>query len=181
MKYKDLVKSIKTEVNESFISYGRVVNYMEDDTIMVDGISQDEKFSSVEEAKEYCKNLYLSEKLEEEIVQETYDVVENKIATIINEHYNVKVTDKLIETYVDIASSKQFTVDPVVRKIRKLNKYDPLIEGKLDYRLKDGSVVAISHETQKVLNNLLESQNEIVEYMRENRDNFMYVIEQIEE
>lgn len=181
MKYKELVRNINEDVKDSFISYGRVVNYLQDDTITIDGVKENEQFSSLEEAKEYCKNQYISSKLEEEIIHETYDVIENKIARIINEHYNVKVTDTLIETYIELSASKEFTVDPVVRKIRKLNKYDPIVEGKLDYRLNDGSVVAISHETQKVLNNLLENQNEIVAYMRENRDNFMYVIEQIEE
>ena len=74
-----------------------------------------------------------------------------------------------------------FSVDPVVHSIRSLNKLDRLVEGKLHYVLKDESIVAISESTQERLNNLLQNQTEIIEYMRESKDNFMYVIAKLEE
>jgi hypothetical protein len=74
-----------------------------------------------------------------------------------------------------------FSVDPVVQDIRLLNKLDRLVEGKLHYVLKDDSIVAISEHTQSRLNNLLQNQTEIIEYMRESKENFFHVLEQIEE
>jgi hypothetical protein len=74
-----------------------------------------------------------------------------------------------------------FSVDPVVQKIRSLNKLDRLIENKLHYVLKDDSIIAISESTQERLNNLLQNQTEIIEYMRENKERFMHVLTKIEE
>ena len=103
------------------------------------------------------------------------------IANIIKEYHDVRVTDTLIETYLDLASSKIFTVDPVVQEIRSLNKSDKIVEGKIHYELNDGSVVAINVQTQEVLNNLLHNQKEIIEYMRKSKENFMYVLSKLEE
>jgi hypothetical protein len=74
-----------------------------------------------------------------------------------------------------------FSVDPVVHEIRKLNKLDRLVENKLHYVLEDESIVAIDVRTQEHLNNLLQNQTEIIEYMRESKENFFHVLEQIEE
>ena len=74
-----------------------------------------------------------------------------------------------------------FSVDPVVQKIRSLNKLDRLVEGKLHYVLSDDSIVTIDESTQEHLNNLLQNQTEIIEYMRESKENFMHVLELIEE
>ena len=135
----------------------------------------------MEEAKKYCREIYNTQKLEEQIINDTYDEQDVTIANIINETHNIKVTENIIESYKEIASSKLFSVDPVVTEIRKLNKLDTLIEGKFDYKLNDDSVIAINEETQNKLNNLLKEQKEIIEYMRESKDNFMYVLKQIEE
>jgi len=40
---------------------------------------------------------------------------------------------------------------------------------------------AIDEETQEQLNNLLQNQSDIIKYMRENKDQFMYVVEKLEE
>jgi predicted GNAT superfamily acetyltransferase len=74
-----------------------------------------------------------------------------------------------------------FSVDPVVHEIRKLNKLDRLVENKLHYVLEDDSIVAIDLRTQEHLNNLLQKQTEIIEYMRESKENFFHVLKQIEE
>ena len=80
-----------------------------------------------------------------------------------------------------LASSNIFTVDPVVYKIRQLNRLDRIVENKLHYVLNDESIIAINEETQERLNNLLANQKEIIEYMRESSSNFLHVLEQIEE
>ena len=77
--------------------------------------------------------------------------------------------------------SNIFTVDPVVYKIRQLNRLDRIVENKLHYVLNDESIIAINEETQERLNNLLANQKEIIEYMRESSSNFLHVLEQIEE
>jgi hypothetical protein len=65
--------------------------------------------------------------------------------------------------------------------LRKYNKLDRLIEGKLNYTLNDGSIIAINEATQEYLNKLLTNQTEIIEYMRESKENFLSVLEQIGE
>lgn len=117
----------------------------------------------------------------EEITSDTYeDISDSKIASIIKEYHGVKVTDTLIESYLELAKSKAFTVDPIAADIRNLNKFDKLVEGKIDYILEDESIVAINEETQLLLNKLLQDNYDIVSYMRESKENFLQVIQQIE-
>lgn len=118
----------------------------------------------------------------DEIVTESYNEIEDgRIASIIKEYYDVKVTNTLIESYKELASSNIFTVDPIVQEIRKLNKLDSIIEGKIHYTLTDGATVAINERTQQELNNLLVDQKEIIEYMRESKRNFFHVLKKIKE
>lgn len=118
----------------------------------------------------------------EEVAKETYEEIPHiKVAEIIKEHHDIRVTDTLIESYVELASSNIFSVDPVVCELRRFNKLDRLIEGKINYTLNDGNVIAIDEATQEYLNKLLQNQTEIIEYMRESKDNFLNVLEQIGE
>lgn len=120
--------------------------------------------------------------LVEEVTKEIYEEIPSaKVVDIIKEYHDVKVTDTLIESYLELASSNIFSVDPVICELRKYNKLDRLIEGKLNYTLNDGSVIAIDESTQDYLNKLLHNQNEIIEYMQESKSNFLYVLERIEE
>ena len=120
--------------------------------------------------------------LEEQAKKELYEELSDKtIANIIKEHHDIKVTDTLVESYKQLASSTIFSVDPVVQQIRSLNKLDRLVENKLHYVLNDESIVAIDVRTQDKLNNLLQNQTEVIEYMRESKDNFLYVLEKLEE
>lgn len=120
--------------------------------------------------------------LVEEVTKEIYEEIPNtKVAEIIKEYHDVKVTDTLIESYVELASSNTFSVDPVICELRKYNKLDRLIEGKLNYTLSDGSVIAINEATQDYLNKLLHNQTEIIEYMRESKNNFLFVLSKLEE
>lgn len=123
-----------------------------------------------------------TQQLVEEVAKEIYEEIPNtRVAEIIKEYHDVKVTDTLIETYLDAASSNLFSIDPVICELRKYNKLDRLIEGKLNYTLNDGSIVAINEATQEYLNKLLTNQTEIIEYMRESKENFLSVLEQIGE
>jgi hypothetical protein len=181
MQYKEFTKSLKRpDVVESIRSYRQLIERTEDGKIYINGIEQ--KFKTIEEARQYIKQDYISHQLEETVSKQTYEELsEHTVANIIKEHHDIKVTDTLIENYIQLASSNMFSVDPVVQKIRSLNKLDRIVESKLHYVLKDESIVAISERTQDRLNNLLQNQKEIIEYMRESKENFFYVLEQIEE
>lgn len=164
----------------SLYSYGNLLEQTTDNKVLLNGEPTD--FSSLEEARQYIKQTNLAEHLEEEIAKELYsEISETKIAGIIKEHHNIKVTDTIIESYINLASSKAFTLDPVVENIRTLNKFDKLIEGKLDFELDDGSIVAINESTFDKINNILNNHHDIIEYMRTTKENFITVVEQLEE
>lgn len=165
-------------IQSSLYTYGHLIEQTED-SILVDGVISE--FNSLEEARQYVKQNHITTILEEEITKELYEEIDdNKIASIIKEHHDIKVTDTIIESYVSLASSKEFTLDPVVEDIRELNKLDKLIEGKKDFTLKDGSIVAINESTYNEINNKLSNHSDIIEYMRESKQNFINVIEQLE-
>jgi len=65
----------------------------------------------------------------------------------------------------------------VVQTIRKLNKLNNICEGKVNWVLEDGSTVAIDKRTQKDLNNLLEEHDDVVNYMKESKENFLHTLE----
>ena len=181
MRYYDLSKSLKRpDVVESIRSYQHLIEKTSDDKILVDG--EDTDFTSFEEARQHIKSEYTSHKLEEQVSKDLYeDLSDITVANIIKEYHDVKVTDTLIENYISLASSHMFSVDPVVHKIRSLNKLDRLVEGKLHYVLSDESIITIDERTQECLNKLLQNQTEIIEYMRESKENFMHVLALIEE
>ena len=182
MYYQQFSKSLNVsfDIVESIRSYGNLVQKTADDEILLNNELTD--FKTIEEARTYIKTKQTSDTLEESITKEIYgEITSNRIANIIKEYHDVKVTDTLIESYIELASSNIFTIDPVVQEIRKLNKIDVVVEGKLHYDLEDGSIVAINESTQELLNNLLANQKEIIEYMREGKENFLHVLERIEE
>ena len=181
MRYYEFTKSLKrSDVVESIRSYLQLIERTEEGKVLINGIET--QFTTLEEARTYIKTKQTSDNLEETVTQEVYEeITANRIANIIKEYHDTKVTDTLIESYVELASSNIFTIDPVVHSIRKLNKLDVVVEGKVHYELTDGSVVAINDSTQELLNSLLQDQKEIIEYMREGKKNFFHVLERIEE
>jgi len=181
MYYKDFTDTIKRPgVVESIRSYLQLIEKLEDGKVYINGIET--KFDSLEEARQYVKQDYISHQLEEQVSKDLYEEIsDSKVASIIREYYEIKVTDTLIESYIKLASSNIFTIDPVVQRIRQLNRLDTIVEGKIHYVLEDDSIIAITEETQDRLNKLLSNQTEIIEYMRESSSNFLHVLEQLEE
>lgn len=141
------------------------------------------EFSSLEEAVDYIKQQRIREELYQEIQQDHYsEISSNKIVDIIKHHHNnVRVTDTLIESYVELASSKSFTLDSVVLDIRNLNKIDRLIENRIDFQLNDGTVMVITEESQRKLNNIFGQHSDVVDYIRSSKDAFLSVLNQLEE
>ena len=181
MHYSQFTKSFKkTNVVESVRSYLQLIEKTEDGKVLINGLETE--FKTLEEARQYIKQDYISHQLEEQASKNLYEELsDTKVAEIIKEYHDIKVTDTLIENYIKLASSNMFSVDPVVQEIRSLNKLDKLIEGKLHYVLNDDSIVTISERTQDRLNNLLQNQTEIIEYMRESKENFFHVLTKLEE
>jgi hypothetical protein len=178
MYFKQFTSALNPGVMNTIRCFGHLIEQKETG-IFIDNVKTE--FTDLEEARSYIKTQTYSEKLNDTISEESYDeLCENKIANIIREHHDIKVTDTLIESYIELASSNIFTVDPVVYEIRKLNKLDVVIEGKIHYELNDGSVIAINEGTQEKLNNLLQNQTEVIEHMRESKENFFYVLEKLE-
>jgi hypothetical protein len=166
-------------VKSHTVCHGHTIHETVDGIILVDRIETEH--SSIEEAVEQIRHQKLSEDIQLLVQQEAYDqILDIKIADIIKEHHNnIKTTDTLIESYIELASSKLFTLDPVVHDIKRINKLDRLIENRFDYVLDDGSVVVISEETQQRINNIFKKHQDIVEYMRESKENFLDVLNQL--
>ena len=162
------------QIQEESVCHGYNIILAEDGKVFVD--NKETELSSIEEAREYINQIVLEEELTQELYEEIPQI---KIAELIKEHHDIKVTDTLIEQYVELASSKLFSSDPVIQEIRKMNSVDNLVEGKIDYKLDDGSIVAIDEETNQEINNLLAEHSDIVEYMRQSKDNFMNVIREL--
>jgi len=168
------------EIKAQLRSYGHLLEQTIEDVILID--KQVTDLNSLEEARQYIINKKYTEQLEQEAKEDIYEELSDvKIATIIQEQHNVKVTDTLIESYKELASSKLFTLDPVISEIRQLNKLDKIVEGKIDYKLNDDSIIAISESTQQKLKSLFDEHQDVVEYMRESKENFLAIMKQIGE
>ena len=179
MHYGSFLKAL-TGKTARVHSYGHIIEQSSNGKILIDG--EKTSFTDLEEARQYIKAKQYNKTIEEQVKTQLYeDIPDNKIANIIKEHHDIKVTDTLIESYIELASSKLFTVDPVVLEIRNLNKLDKLIEGKIDYKLADGTIIAINESTQDKLTELFKDEQEIIEHMRESKENFIDVLKQIGE
>ena len=179
MNFQQFTRQLKenicgVQIQEESDYQGYSIILSEDGKVFVD--NKETELTSIEEAKQYIKQIALEENLTQELYE---DIPQLKIAELIKEHHNIKVTDTLIENYIELASSKIFSADPVIQKIRSINSFDNLIEGKLDYILDDGTIVAIDEQTSQDLNNLLAEHSDIVEYMRQSKDNFMNVVREL--
>lgn len=114
--------------------------------------------------------------------QEEYtNIPAEKIALLIQEYHDEKPTNTLIESYIQLASSKIFCPDPVIIEMRKLNQFSRISE-KFDFILDDNNVVALDEETLNKLNNIEESlKEETFDFMRKSLDNFLEIIKALEE
>lgn len=161
-------------VLDSFIYQDKRVVISKDLSITVNEEKIDSDINNLEEAREYAKS-YITNS----IILEDIDTVipEEKIVNLVNKYHNIdKITDTIVESYLELASSNLFTIDPVLLEIKQRSSSLP---GKIEHSLNDGSVVVISEETQSLLNTLLEDKYQIVEYMRESKQNFMRIIKEV--
>jgi hypothetical protein len=167
----------QTGLADSLSLYGHEVSITTSNEIYIDNEKIKADVNTLEEAREYAKKYIEDTKLVENIDN---TIPEEKVAQFIRQYHDIeKITDTLIESYIELASSNVFTVDPVVIAIKESKTAE--FVGKLQYELTDGSIVAINESTQELLNSLLVNRNEIVDYMRESKSNFMRIIKELEE
>lgn len=132
--------------------------------------------------KDFTKEDAIPQVNTELLEQEEYrNISTDKIALLIQEYHNEKITNTLIESYIKLASSKIFYPDPVIIEMRKLNQFSRVVNDKFDFILDDGNVVAVNEETLNKLNNIEDSlKSETFTYMQENIENFLTIIKAIE-
>lgn len=162
----------QSNVADRFLCYGKTICVFTDFSVSVDGIKLEEEFKSLEEAKRFIRKYVYNNKIIESI---DTDIPNTKVANYIKQYHNIdKVKDTLIESYLELASSGTFSVDPVITEIKKSQL--STFANKIEYVLEDNTKIAIDVATQELLNNLLKNKNEVVTYMRENKTNFMAVL-----
>jgi len=83
MRYYQLTKSLKrSDVVESIRSYSHLIERTSENKILINGVES--KYKSLEEAKDFIKQEYISQKLEEQVSKESYDELsDEKVASII--------------------------------------------------------------------------------------------------
>lgn len=161
---------------DSFIYQEESVVISKDLKIIINNEEIDYDLKNLEEARSYARSYIDNKKILENIDK---SIPEEKIANLVKKYHNIdRITDTLVESYKELASSNLFSIDPVITEMKQRTS---LFAGKLEYKLSDGSTVAISETTQHKLNRLLDNKYEIVDYMRESKTNFMHVIRQLEE
>jgi hypothetical protein len=165
----------KVGILESTYFYGHCIQKTEEGAILINGTPTSHE--TLSEAKQHIRYTQEANNIIQEIKEDFYKDNRDKIITIIKENHNIKVTNNIVDNYIQIASDNSFSIDPVVLDIRNINNYDKLIEGKLHYKLQDNSIVAISEETQNVINKLLQDNNTAIEYMKESSDNFLKILD----
>lgn len=121
--------------------------------------------SSIEEAKERINRESLDHSTNRQLV----------INAINSYDSSIRITEDLIDEYSRLAESNLYTIDPIIMEVKSssvnfLNKYE--------FSLNDGSIIAIDEDTQTRLMSTI-NKYEIVDYMRESKENFMRVVEQI--
>lgn len=162
----------QSNIADRFICYGKTVCVFKDFSVAIDGVKLEEEFRSLEEARKFIRKYVYNNKIIESI---DTDIPSTKVANYIKQYHNVdKVKDTLIESYLELASSGTFSVDPVITEIKRSQL--STFANKLEYVLEDNTKIAIDVATQELLNNYLKNKNEVVAYMRENKTNFMAVL-----
>lgn len=163
----------------TFIHYGKVAYFTSENVLILDGEMIGE-FKGLKEAKEYCESLKLSEELSPELYIEPVSLSESQIALVLKEDSELRPTESVVSSFKTIVETKSFfPVNALVTLREKARNLE--IPGKIDYILDDGSKVALDVETNLKLNTLIDVKEsaDLIRFMRTNKKNFLYVVEQI--
>ena len=177
MNYSDLSKSLKQGIQESAYFYNHTIQKTSEGIILID--KQPTSFKSLSEAKSYIRYNQQAKDIINTLHDNFFSENTIKIANIIKEEHNIKVSNNIIEQYIKIASDKAFSIDPVILKLREMNEYDSVLSSKIHYVLEDNSTIAIDIDTQIKINKLLENKQDVVEFMSKSSDNFLKILDVI--
>lgn len=178
MNYKQLQSKLYgNDITTSVICRNHTIAEAVDGSIFID--RKLTEFSSIQEAKQYLKHSSNLAAISEQIREDLYRNSDQIVSSIQKHHKDVRITDTLVESYVQLAVSKSFTADEVVFDMRTSNTTDRLLEDRLDYKLNDGSTIVITEETQKSINTLLKHDPNVIDYMKQSRSNFLQVLKQL--
>lgn len=179
MHYSQFSKQLKkivsgVEIRESLHVFDNIIQRTKDNNILIN--NEITNFKTLSEARNYIKYTSQAKDIIDTLHKSFFTENISKIADIIKEEHNIKVTNNIIEQYIKIASDKTFSIDPVIIKIREMWGFEPTISGKLHYHLNDGSIVAIDVKSQNDINTILEHKLDVVEFMKESSDNFLKIL-----
>lgn len=181
--YNKFIKNLNNTIVKESISfskyyYGFTIDITNSDKVYVNkkltNYSNINEALAVIDSKKYT-NLYT------EINKDNYNYIhKNLLSELINKYdNNIKITENLLSSYINSAKNKEFNANEVLFEIRKLNKLGNIFNNKIDYILEDNSKVVIDINTQEQINKLFNNHIDIIDYMQENKQNFMKVINQI--
>lgn len=180
MKYSQFSKNLKhtiygVDIQEHIHFNGHVIQKTIHDDILIN--NEATSFKTLSEAKRHINQNIQVKEIVDNLHEEFFNDNFIKIADVIKEEHGIKVTNNILEQYIKIASDKSFSIDPVIIRIREMNEFDSVIDNKIHYILEDNSKIAVSIETQNVINNILQNNNEAVEYMKKSSDNFLKILD----
>lgn len=145
-------------------------NIFVDDDMIMEGY--DDINSAYAYAKSYIDHITIIDK-------DSVFIPEEKIASLITKyHEDMKVTNKLVEAYAELISSNALSLDPVVLEFKVGTSS---FKNKLEFVLEDGTTVAIDESTKDKLLSLNVDKYKLVDYMKESKEKFFSVIQEIRE
>lgn len=181
MDYRQFHESVNYKITGARLSpgvlhRGYLIQESSDGAIYVD--RERVTASSVDNARDVIDQQAIVRDIRRQLrEQEYHNNLINTVAEAVSTHKpGVRVTDTLVEQYIDIAASKRFSIDPIVLEIRQKNLFDTVIEGYIDFSLDDGSTVVVSDQMCATLNNMFAGHRDVIAYMTESKDNFLDVV-----
>lgn len=154
----------KYDLKETKVFYGHVVS-LKEGILFIDDVSTGRRYSHIDESDKFVVE-HINKKDKE------YD--SRLVASIIRKNNpNIRLSNSLIESCIKQVKSKEFSIDPAVLELREFNN------NKADYILSDSSHIAVSMETQNTLNIILKEHEDIIDYMKINKNNFVNVVKKI--
>ncbi|NBP55141.1 hypothetical protein EBU71_01135 [bacterium] len=178
MNQKKDYNSFKTSIKEianihtSFIHNGKRVVIDNEFNVSIDNEKLNENFSSSEEAISYTRS-YIDNIVN--TINTKNIIPDERLIAIIQKYHNTnKITDTLLESYKNLASSEVYTIDSVITELKQ--KENSTLYDKLEYVLEDNTRIALTTETQEMLAEVLKDKPDTVLFMSKNKTNFMSVV-----
>ena len=181
--YNKFISKLSNNIVKESISFSKYYYGYKIDATISNKIYINKKLTSytnINEALSYIDSKKYSN-VYSEINRDNYNYIQKNLLSDIIHKYsnNIKITENLLETYINKVKNKEFTSNKILSEIRKINKLGSKFSNKIDYILEDGSQVIIDIDTQEDMNRLFENHTDIIEYMKENKKNLMKIINKI--